>query len=78
MYAEATIVTTRDKEIADEDMALTLDFVQTVIDDPESFEDVPNGVMLLLLPDDDPDFVASCIERGVTDIARGRNVYFRH
>lgn len=54
-------------------------FLRGMIEDPDRFDDVPNGALLVLLPDDGDDaFAASEIERALIHLRRGRNVYFRH
>ncbi len=66
------------RAITSKDLALTRDFTLDVINDPSLLEQIPDGVMLVLLPDDDPEYVALCIERGLKDLERGFDVYFRH
>lgn len=54
------------------------EFTQSAIADPLLLDGIPNGATLVLLPDDDPEFVERSIQRGVDAIRQGRNVYFRH
>jgi hypothetical protein len=54
------------------------DFTQAILVDPSLLDDVPHGATLVLLPDDDPEFVERSIQRGVEAIRHGRDVYFRH
>jgi len=54
-------------------------YLRAMIDDPDGSYDVPNGALLVLLPDDgDEAFAASEVEIGLLHLRRGRNVYFRH
>ncbi len=66
------------KAIASKDLALTRDFGLEIINDPTLLEQIPDGVMLVLLPDDDPEYAAFCIKRGLADLERGFDVFFRH
>ena len=54
------------------------DFTQAILADPTLLAGVPHGATLVLLPDDDPEFVDRSIERGIATVRRGRDVYFRH
>lgn len=46
--------------------------------DTSLFDAVPQDVLLFLLPDDDPAFVAREIAAGAESAQHGQNVYFRH
>lgn len=65
------------RALAGKDLELTRVFSLAVIEDPTILEDIPNGVLLMLMPDDDPEYSATCIERGLAAVAQGRDVYFR-
>src|SRR3712207_8666027 len=47
MSAAATMATTRNKEFESKDLALSLEFVEAAIADPERFDDMPKGAMLV-------------------------------
>ncbi len=66
-----------EKALASKDLAYTLYFSLAVIEEPTLLEDVPNGVLLVLMPDDDPEYTAISVERGMKAVARGQDVYFR-
>lgn len=77
MSAETTT-----KPIADEltlrDFALHDAFLQALIADEALQEEIPNGVSLVLLPDDDPELTERNLAFAVLNARRGRNVYLRH
>lgn len=52
-------------------------FLQAAIADPALFADIPFGVVLFLLPDDDPSFVERELVVGADAVRRGKNVYFK-
>jgi len=60
------------------DFALQDEFLQAMIADEALQEEIPNGALLVLLPDDDPALTERNIAHGITAARRGMNVYFRH
>ncbi|HEV2108671.1 MAG TPA: hypothetical protein VGR16_10450 [Thermomicrobiales bacterium] len=46
--------------------------------DEDLLDSIPNGVTLVLLPDDDPAFVEREVSTGLDAIRRGEDVYFLH
>jgi len=57
---------------------LTRRFVFRGFGDPSLFMDIPDGVTLILIPDDDPEQAEAEIEAGIRAVKRGENVFFRH
>jgi hypothetical protein len=57
---------------------LTADFLEAAFDDPDILSGIPQGALLVLLPDDDPIFVEESIALGVEAVRKGRDVVFRH
>ncbi len=53
-------------------------FTLAVFADPSLADAIPNDVTLVLLPDDDPDFVETEMTLGLAALRRGQDVYFRH
>ena len=53
-------------------------FLLAAIADPALFADVPKGMLLCLLPDDDPAFIERELIVGADAVRRGRDAYFRH
>ncbi|MGH2533176.1 MAG: hypothetical protein ACRDJW_12830 [Thermomicrobiales bacterium] len=51
--------------------------VRDMIERPEAYDDIPNGCMLVLVPDDDEAQANWVIEQGVASARQGRNVYMR-
>ncbi len=77
MSNEEAEVTAWEQALVEKDLELTRVFSLAIIDDPAILEDIPNGVLLMLMPDDDPEYTAISIERGMAAVAQGRDVYFR-
>ena len=63
--------------LVSKDLEYTRVFSLAILDDPTILEDVPNGVLLVLMPEDDPEYTAISVERGMKAVARGQDVYFR-
>jgi Family of unknown function (DUF5647) len=59
-------------------ISLTADFVETALDDPSILAGIPHGAVLVLLPDNDPDFVQESIAIGFEAVRQGKDVVFRH
>lgn len=59
-------------------IALGFDFVQAIIDDPSIADDIPNGVTLVLIPDDDPELAEREFESAIESARKGQDVYIRH
>lgn len=53
-------------------------FLQAGFADTTILEDIPRGVVLFLLPDDDPEFVAREVLVAADSARRGADVYLRH
>ncbi len=65
-------------EYIERSLALTLAFNRRLIDDPEFAASIPHGVTVVLLPEDDPEFVQLSIALGLEAIREGRDVLFRY
>ena len=59
-------------------ISLTMDFVRAALDDVQTLEGLPNGSMLILLPENDTEFIEKNIEIGLKALREGQNVVFRH
>ncbi len=57
-------------------ISTTFDFTRAIFADPSILDDIPDGVMLVLIPDDDPELAAAEIE--IAAVRWGEDVYFRH
>lgn len=57
---------------------LSFDFATSILDDPSILDDIPNGVTLVFIPDEDSELAAMKIARGIEAIHRGEDVSFRH
>lgn len=64
--------------VASKNIKLQFGFIRAIIVDPSILDDIPNGVTLKLLPDDDPELVEANIAIGLNAVRRGKDVYFRH
>ncbi len=53
-------------------------FTLPVFKDTSLLETIPDGCMLILLPDDDPEFREQEIRVASESTLRGHNVYLRH
>jgi len=82
MTASITAAPTATEAEADaraaKDLELTRRFGLAMIADPTLLDEVPDGVLLELLPDDDAEHVEVALARGIEAARAGRNVYFRH
>lgn len=54
------------------------ELTRAVLADPTLLDQIPNGVTLVLLPDDDPELAAEQVEAGLFAVREGRDVLFRH
>jgi hypothetical protein len=59
-------------------ISLTADFIEAALDDASILAGIPHGAVLVLLPEDDSDFVEESIALGVAAVRRGQDVVFRH
>ena len=76
--SSTTAIDTQFATQASKDIELTRRFTLAMLADPSLVEEVPDGVLLELLPDDDPDHAAVALTRCLDAVRTGRNVYFRH
>lgn len=77
MSAEAVVRET-DPNHADRRLELHRRFLLAGLRDPHTFETIPAGVALYLLPDNDGQFVAAEIAAAARAANRGADVYLRH
>ena len=59
-------------------ISLTADFIETAFDDASVLAGIPDGALLILLPEDDPSFLEQSIALGIDAVRDGRDVVFRH
>ncbi len=76
MIENRTITTQpRANGLMERSIDLSFDFGTLILDDPSILDDIPNGVTLVLIPDDDAELAAIKITRGIEAIHRGEDVY---
>lgn len=74
-----TIIASIDQDtLVKKQLNLSRRFTLAIHDNPALLEEIPDGVTLVLLPDDDPAFAEANMEIGLGELRRGKNVYFRH
>jgi hypothetical protein len=78
MSADVAVREETAETVASKIINLQFGFIRAIIADPSILDDIPNGVMLKLLPDDDPDLVEANIAIGLNAVGKGKDVYFRH
>jgi hypothetical protein len=64
--------------VADRSLELFRGFNEAMLDDPNRLSEIPNGVHLVLLPEDDPEMFEVNVTIGLSAARRGENVYLRH
>lgn len=64
--------------LMDRNITLGFDFMRAIIDHPAILDDIPDGVTLVLLSDDDPELSESNIDLGMSAAREGADVYIRH
>ncbi len=78
MSTDATTMTDAEREVTDRNISLTFDLLREALVDPAILDDIPDGVNLVLLLEDDPKFNEINIELGLNALRRGEDVYFRY
>lgn len=78
MSTDVTTIDEATKATTDRNITLTFDFLRAALADPAILDDIPDGVNLVLLLEDDPAFNEINIELGVKAARRGQDVYFRY
>jgi hypothetical protein len=78
-----TTTTTKDatdvRVVEQRNIALTADFLAAAVDDPTILDNVPNGCVLILVPEDtDEAFIEANLALARDAIREGRDVYVRH
>jgi hypothetical protein len=71
-------VDTQTAKVVDRNLELTRGFTQAMLDDPALLQSIPNGVQLVLLPEDDPVMFETNLTIGLDAARRGENVLLRH
>lgn len=71
-------VSTEDATFEQERTEVSVRFHLAAVANTALFDEIPNGCILVLLPDDDPDYVARQIATAAGAAQRGENVYLRH
>lgn len=56
----------------------TADFIEAAFDDASVLAGIPDGALLILLPEDDASFLEQSIALGIDAVREGRDVVFRH
>lgn len=74
---EFTVALDSDAQV-DKRVDLNRRFLMAAFADTTLLEDIPRGVMLFLLPDDDPEFVKREVAAAADSARRGQDVYLRH
>jgi Family of unknown function (DUF5647) len=76
--ATPPVVDPETARIADRNLELFRGFNQAILDDPDRLGEIPNGVHLVLLPEDDPEMFEVNLRIGLDAARRGEDVYLRH
>lgn len=66
------------KVAAERNLALSQAFTRSLLEHPETLDDVPDGATIIFLPSGDPELAAYNRAVGVQRVAEGANVYFKH
>ena len=53
-------------------------FTLSIFEDPSLLDDIPDGITLILIPDDDEELANANMEMMVGAVRSGRNVLVRH
>jgi hypothetical protein len=67
-----------DKQLVDRNLGLAKDFLLEGLSNPSVFDAVPDGVTVVLVPDDDADLAAANVAGAVDAFQRGEDVLLRH
>ena len=78
MSADLDIVDQAITDLVDRNLDLAFAFGQAIIADPTLLDDIPNGVTLVLLPEDAAALTRANVEIGLHRLRAGRDVYVRH
>lgn len=68
----------RRKTLTEREVELSAAFVDAFYEDVSILDDIPNGVTLALLTDDDPELFESSLQIAESAARRGADVYIRH
>lgn len=66
------------RNLAKRDHVLQQQFLQAMIADDEVGDEIPNGVLLVLVPDDDEELAEENLRSAMDLVRRGKNAYIRH
>jgi len=64
--------------LADRNVTLHQQYLRYMLRDEALAEEVPNGAVLVLLPDTDPELAEANLRAGIEAARRGKNIYVRH
>ena len=78
MSVETTPYDVATMEITNRNIKLSFDFARRILADATILDDIPDGVNLVLLLEDDPSFNEINIEIGLKALRHGEDVYFRY
>lgn len=78
MSVESLTFDAATRELTDRNIKLSFDFARQILVDPAILDDIPDGVTLVLLLEDDPTFNETNIEIGLRAVRKGQDVYFRY
>jgi uncharacterized protein YjiK len=76
-----TIATTHDPATAariTKNLELARRFTLSIFEDPEILESIPDGISLVLVPDDDEELARANLESALNTARSGRDVLIRH
>ena len=71
-------ITDDDRAQATKDLELTRRFTLAIFADPSLGDQIPDGVVLELIPEGDPTQLQVALRRGIEAVRRGHDVYFKH
>ena len=66
------------RQLATRNFLLQQQFMRAMLTDDALNAEVPDGAMLVLLPDHDPELATANLRAGVAAAEHGLNVYLRH
>jgi hypothetical protein len=71
-------ISQRSGESIDRNLELIHGYIAAQLEDVDNMEQVPDGAITVLLPDDDPVWFERNMKIVVNSLRRGNNVYARH
>lgn len=67
-----------EKALIEQDFQLHEQFLESLIHDERLIGEIPHGVVLVLIPDKNPELAEANLRTAIEAAQQGRNVYVRH